>query len=164
MFTLAFFFLVMSNLPWFRDLTFQLSMDHHSSQHWTFTTRHIHSWASFLLWPSYFILSVATSNCPPFFSSSILDNFWPGSSSSTFISFCFFFLCKGLLQQEYWSGLSLLPSVDHYDPSISGGPAQHGHCFIELHNPLCHNRLCSMKGTSRYLFLYLQTCHKIAIQ
>ena len=33
----------------------------------TFTTRHIHNWASLLLWPSLFILSGTVSNCPPLF-------------------------------------------------------------------------------------------------
>ena len=44
----------------------------------TFTTRHIHNWVSFLLWPSCFILSGAIGNWPLFFPSSILDTFWPG--------------------------------------------------------------------------------------
>ena len=43
----------------------------------TFITRHIHSWVSFPLWPSHFILSGAISNCPPFFPSSILDPLLP---------------------------------------------------------------------------------------
>ena len=42
----------------------------------TFTTRHIHNWASFLLWPSHFILTGAVGNWPTLFSS-ILDTFWP---------------------------------------------------------------------------------------
>ena len=53
-------------------------MEHCSLQHWTFTTRHIHNWVSFPLWPSHFILSGAISNCPPFFPSSILDTYQPG--------------------------------------------------------------------------------------
>ena len=44
----------------------------------TFTTRHIHNIASFLLWPSHFILFGAIHNCPLLFPSSILDTFWPG--------------------------------------------------------------------------------------
>ena len=44
----------------------------------TFITRHIHSRASFLLWPSHFLLSGAVSNCLLLFPSSILDIFWPG--------------------------------------------------------------------------------------
>ena len=39
----------------------------------TFTTRHIHTWASFPLWPSHFILSGAIIDCPLLFPSSILD-------------------------------------------------------------------------------------------
>ena len=35
----------------------------------TFTTRHIQNWASFLLWPSHFFLSGAVSSCPPLFPS-----------------------------------------------------------------------------------------------
>ena len=42
----------------------------------TFTTRHIYTWASFPLWPSYCILSEAISNCLLVFSHSILDTFW----------------------------------------------------------------------------------------
>ena len=41
----------------------------------TFITRHIHSWKSFPLWPSHFILSGAISSCPPLFPSSILGTF-----------------------------------------------------------------------------------------
>ena len=41
----------------------------------TFTTRHIHTWASFKLWFSLFILSGAIS---PLFSSSILHTYQPG--------------------------------------------------------------------------------------
>ena len=44
----------------------------------TFTTRHIHSWALFPLWPSLFFLSGATSNCPSLFPSSTLNTFQPG--------------------------------------------------------------------------------------
>ena len=40
----------------------------------TFTTRCIHTWALFLLWPSHFILSGAISNCPLLFPSSIIGH------------------------------------------------------------------------------------------
>ena len=46
----------------------------------TFTTRHVHNWVSFLLWPRCFILFEAVSNCSLQFSSSILVTFqagWP---------------------------------------------------------------------------------------
>ena len=51
--------LTTSDLLWFMDLTFQVPMQYCSLQRCTFTTRHIYSWASFLLWPSCFILSGA---------------------------------------------------------------------------------------------------------
>ena len=43
-----------------------------------FITRHIHKWAMFLLWPSCFSLSGASSSYPLLFPSSILNTFWPG--------------------------------------------------------------------------------------
>ena len=44
----------------------------------TFTTRHIHNWESFLLWSKCYILSGVISNGPPLFPCSILDTFHPG--------------------------------------------------------------------------------------
>ena len=72
----------MFNLPWFTDLAFQVPMPYCSLEHWIFTTRHIHSWVSFELWPSCLILSGALCYCPSFFPSIILDIFWPGVSKS----------------------------------------------------------------------------------
>ena len=97
----------------------------------TFTTRHIHKWASFPLWPSCFILSLR--NCPLFFPSSILDTF----RSGVLIFWCHIFLplytVHGVLitgTLEWFaspssSGLHLFRTL-HYDPSILGGPAQQG--------------------------------------
>ena len=57
----------------------------------TFTNRHIHSWASFLLQPSHFILSGAISNFPLLFHSIILDTFWWGVGGViTFFLFALF--------------------------------------------------------------------------
>ena len=50
-------------------------MQYRFLQHWTFTTRHVHSWASFLLWFNFFILS---RTIYPLFPSSILDTYQPG--------------------------------------------------------------------------------------
>ena len=75
MFTLAISCLTTSNLPWFVDLTFQVPMQYCSLQHWTFTTKHVHRWASFLLWLNFFILS---GTICPLFPSSILDTYQPG--------------------------------------------------------------------------------------
>ena len=67
----------------------------------TFTTRHIHSWALFPLWPSCFILSGAVSNCLLLIPSNILDTFWSGGgSSSTVISFCLIMVFMGFSWQE----------------------------------------------------------------
>ena len=57
LFTLGISCLTTSNLPRFMDLTFQVPMQYCSLCHRTFTTRHIHSWASFPLWFSLFIPS-----------------------------------------------------------------------------------------------------------
>ena len=75
----------MFNLPWFMDPTFRVPMEYCSySIGFYFITRHIHSWVSFLLWPSIFILPRAISLLFP---SSILDSYWPGALSSSVIFF-----------------------------------------------------------------------------
>ena len=53
MFTLIFSCLSVSNLPWFMDLTFLVPMQYYSfsALDFTFTTWHIHNWATFLLSP-----------------------------------------------------------------------------------------------------------------
>ena len=56
----------------------------------TFTTRHIDSWVSFLLWLSHFILSGAIRNRPLLFPSTIVDTFWPGGGGLIFC--CHIFL------------------------------------------------------------------------
>ena len=121
----------------------------------TFTTRHIHNWASFLLWFSSFILSRAVSYCSLHIPSNVLDTFWTGKSvsSSSVISFCLFILFMGFSSQEYWSGFPLSPPVHHvllelFTVTHTSWMALDAmtHSFIELHMPLCHNmELCSMK-------------------
>ena len=54
----------------------------------TFTTRHIHSWASFLLWSSFFILIGANSNHPLLFPVAYWTPSNLGCSSYGIISFC----------------------------------------------------------------------------
>ena len=63
MFTLAISCLTSSNLLWFTDVTFQVSMQYCSFQHQTVLSPPDTS-ASFPLWPSRFVLSGAVSNCP----------------------------------------------------------------------------------------------------
>ena len=69
MFTPAISYLITSNLPWFKDLTFHIPMQCFSWQHRTLlspldttTTEHC-----FLSWPNYFTLPGAISNCPLLF-------------------------------------------------------------------------------------------------
>ena len=57
MFIFTISYLTTCNLPWFMNLTFQVFMqDYSAASDFTFITRHIHNWASFL-----FILSEAIS-------------------------------------------------------------------------------------------------------
>ena len=65
----------------------------------TFITRHIHSWASFLLWPSCFILSQAISSCPLLFPSSILDTFNLGTHLSVSYLLAFLYSPWGFLSK-----------------------------------------------------------------
>ena len=68
----------LKNLPWFMDLfPGSYAILFFVTSNFTSISRHIHNWASFLLWPSYFILLVAVSSCPPLFPSNILDTFRP---------------------------------------------------------------------------------------
>ena len=95
------------NIPGSYAILFFTALD------FTFTTGHIHNWASFLLWPSYFILSGAISNCPLRFPSSILDTFQPGGLNFQGLIFLPFILFTRFSQQEYWSSLPFASSVDH---------------------------------------------------
>ena len=75
-----------------------------------FATRHIHSWASFPLWPSYFILSDL------FLHSSPVSYWIPtdlGGLSSSVISFCLFILFMGFSRQEYFRDLPFSSPVYH---------------------------------------------------
>ena len=130
----------------------------------TFTTRHIHNWASFLLWPSYFTLFGPISNCPPLFPSSILDNFQPGRAHlPVVISFCLFILLMGFLIQEYWSWLPFPLSVEHDLSELftTTHPSWVAlHCmacsFTELCKTLCHDKaLRFMKGKCNHTWALL---------
>ena len=100
-FTLAISCLTTSNLPWFVDLTFQVSL-----QHWTllpFTTGYCFCFGSI----SSFFLELFIHWSPvAYWAHTIL-----GSSSFSILSFCLFILFMGLSRQEYWSGLPF-PSPD----------------------------------------------------
>ena len=118
MFTLAISCVTMSNLPWL-NITDSYAVLFFIASDFTFITRHIHSWASFPLWPSHFMLSGAISICPPLFPSSTLDTFWPVGLLFCVISFCLFMLSMGFLWQEYWRDLPFPPLVDHVLSELS---------------------------------------------
>ena len=116
MFTLVISCSTMSNLPWFMDLTFQVSMQYCSVQHQTLlpdtsTTEH-----HFHLGPvSSFFLELFLHSSPGVYWT--LSN--PGSSSSSVISFCLFILFMGCSRQAYWSSLPFPPPVDHFLSELS---------------------------------------------
>ena len=94
MFMLAISCLTKFNLPWFMDLTLDLcEMLFFTASDFTFTTRHIHNWASFLPWPTLFILSGTISLLCP---SSILDTYQPGG----LIFWCHIFLLFHIVSQS----------------------------------------------------------------
>ena len=88
--------------------------------YFTFTTRYIHNWVSFLLWLSLFILPGAIS---PLFSSIILDSYQleEGVSTSCVTPFCLFMLFMRVLQVR---------TLEWFDISLSSRP-----CFVRtLHH------------------------------
>ena len=100
----------------------------------TFTSRHIHSWALFPLWLSPFIPSGAIS---PLLSSSILGTYQPGE----FIFQCHIFLpfhtVHGVLKARILKFRFTIPFSSgpcffrtlHHDLSVLGGLTQHGSQF-----------------------------------
>ena len=135
-----------SNLPWFMVLTIPgfYAIFFFTASDFTSITSHIHNWVLFFLCFHLFILSGVIS---PLFSSSILDTFWPGASSSGVIVFCLFILFMGFSWQEYWSGLPFPSPVNHILLELStmtcpSRVALHGMAlsFIELFKPLFHDK------------------------
>jgi len=94
MFTLAFFCLTTSNLPWFMDLTFQIPMQYCSLQHWTLLLSPVTSTAGYCF---------CFGSIPSFFLELFLHwspvAYWApidlGSSSFSILSFCLFVLSWG---------------------------------------------------------------------
>ena len=118
----------------------------------TFTSRHLHSWASFALWPSSFIFPGAISNCPPLFHSSMLGTFWPGE---------FFFQCDifsssctvhGVLAAGILEWLHFPPPENHILSEFTGtlhlGWPWMAWLIASLNyaSPLTTSRLWYMKG------------------
>ena len=129
-FNLAISCLTTFNLPWFigpgsYGILFVTALE------FTSITIHLHNWASFLLWPSRFILSGAISNCPLLFASSTLDTFQPGLGGLIFQHHILLFqTVHGVLQARIleWVSISFSSGPHfirtlHYDPLVLGGPA-----------------------------------------
>ena len=132
------------NMPWLKDITFQVPRQYCSLQH-----------RNLLLSPV-----ASTSGCCFWFcfiSSLFLELFlhWSpvaywvptdlGSSSSSALSFCLFIVSMGFSRQEYWSGLLCPSPVDHLLSELStmtnpSWVALHGmaHNLIELGKAVLH--------------------------
>ena len=112
MLTLAISFLTTLNLPWFKDLTFQVPMQYCSLQHQTLlpspvtsTTGHCFCFRSI---SSAFLESSLHSSPVAYWAPTDL-----GSSSFSVLSFCLFILFMGFSRQKYWSGFPFPSPVDH---------------------------------------------------
>ena len=101
--------------------------------HFTFSPRHIHKRALFLLRPNSLVPSGAIGDCPLLFPSSILGTFPPGG----FILWHHIFLSlntvDGVLAVRIRERFAIPSSSGpcsvitlHYDPSVLGGPSWHG--------------------------------------
>ena len=144
MFNLASSCLITSNLPWFLEPTFQVTMQYYSLQHRTLVPSPVpmHNWVMFLLCIHLFILSGVIS---PLTSSSIFGTYWPGEFIFQCPLFLPFTLFMGFLRQEYWSGLPFPSPVDHVlsELSTKTHPSWvflHGlvHSFTELDKAVVH--------------------------
>ena len=133
MFTLAISCLTTSDLPWFMDLTFQVSMQCCSSQQQTLLSPpdlstlghcfHFGPATSFFLE----LLVIALHSSPvAYYTPSDMR----GSSSSV-ISVSLFIHIMEFLWQEYWNGLPFPPPVDHI---LSEIPAMTYPLWVALHS------------------------------
>ena len=118
MFTLAISCLTTSNLPWFKDLIFQVPMWYCSLQHQTlllspvtFTTGHCFCFGSI---PSFFLELFLHWSPVAYWAPTNLE-----STSFSVLSFCLFILFMGFSRQEYWSSLPFPSPVDHILSDLS---------------------------------------------
>ena len=119
----------------------------------TFTTKYIHKWVSFPLWPNGFILSGTISNCPPLFPSSILDIFWPGGFIFSFRIFLPFWTVHGVFMARILEWFAFLSPVDHllselFTMTHPSSGALHGmaHRFRVTQAPSPQHVVWSLKG------------------
>ena len=142
-FTLAISCLTTSNLPWLRDLTFQVPMQYCSLQRWFYFHHQSHPhWVLFLLCFCLFIISGVSS--PPI-SSSTLGTYWPGEFLFQCPIILPFHTIHGVLKARIlkWCAIPF-SSAPHFvrtlhltHPSWVG---LHGmaHSFIELDKAVVH--------------------------
>ena len=117
-FTLAISCLTSSNLPWFMDLTFQVSVQYCSLQHQTFLPSPVTSTTGYC----FCFGSISSFFLKLFLHWSPVAYWAPtdlGSSSFSILSFLFFILFMGFSRQEYWSGLPFPSPVDHILSDLS---------------------------------------------
>ena len=115
MFTLAISCLTTSNLPWFMDLTFQVSIALYSIGPCSYHQSHPQL-GVVLLWLHLFILSGVIS---PLISSSILGTYQSGEFIFQCPIFLPFIVFLGFSRQEYWSGLPFPFPMDHVLSELS---------------------------------------------
>ena len=143
-FILAISCLTTSNLPWFMDLTFQVSMQYCSVQHRTLLLSPVTSTAGYCF---------CFGSIPSFFLELFLHwspvAYWTptdlGSSSFSVLSFCLFIHFMWFSREEYRSGLPFPSPVDHVLSELSTMTCQSwvilhsmAHSFIELDKAVIH--------------------------
>ena len=131
MFTLAIFCLTTTNLPWFKDLTFQVHMQYGSLQHQTLlpspVTSTIGCYFCFGSVFSFFLELVLHRSPAAYWAPTNLGS----SSFSVLPIFVPFHAVHGVLKARirfaipFSSGLRFVRTL-HHDPSVLGGPTQHG--------------------------------------
>ena len=158
MFPLAISCVTTSHLPCLMDLMFQVPMQyclysiglyfHH--HHF-----HIHNWHSLCFGPvvSFFLELLVIALCSSLEAYCIPCDL--GASSSGVVPFCFLILFMGFSRQGYWSGLPSPPPVKHvlselFTVTHPSWVALHsmGHSFIELWQPLCHDKAVIHTGVA----------------
>ena len=117
-FTLAISCLTTSNLPWFMDLTFEVSIKYCSLRHQTLLPSPVTSTTG-----GCFCFGSVSSFFLELFLYCCLVAYWEPtnlrSSSFTVLSFCLFILFMGFSRQEYWSGLPFPSPVDYVLSELS---------------------------------------------
>ena len=138
-FTLAISCLTTSNLPWYMDITFQVPMQYCSLQHGTLLPSPVTSTTGCCfcfgsVFHSFWIYSSTIS-------SHILGIYQPGEFIFNCPIFLPFHTVHGVLKARIpkWFAISFSSAPHsvrplHHDPSILGGPTQHGLVLLSFHS------------------------------